>query len=169
LKQAHIYGAFTDDAANFVAHANAKATEVQLTHAALADQLRRMTQSPFYKGWIDYIPRLDSPNSNEKAKMALLPSRVVGLIFASAEAGGPGGKMSVEKALSIALQPVEVPGALFGTKKIPAYLLGTVESKNPRTWPTATKVAFINTDYYTTHYRFPTDAEMTKLLNELNK
>lgn len=169
LQQAHVYGAFTDNAATYIAHANAQATVVSLTRTTLEDYLRRMSASPLYKEWLDYIPRVDRPTEDDKAKMALLQARVVGLVSASGEAGGPGGKMSIEKALDIALRPASIPGALFGTKKIPSYLLGTVESKNPKEWPSATQVSFIDTDFYIRHHRFPTSAERDALMKALNK
>jgi hypothetical protein len=121
-KYASSMGKYTDNAMQFVAHANEASLNVKLTMEDMTERIRVMSTNPAYKD-LD-IPNLDKLNDKGKAKLALLHSEVFALMAASAKRG-PGKQMSVDAALAFALRKVTSEKGIFSDTKKPIYQLGT--------------------------------------------
>lgn len=169
-KKTSAFGKYTDDAMRFVVHANASVQDVKLTMDDLKNKLRIMKTNPAYKEW--KIPDPDGKGDDDKTDLALLQSRVLELMAASAK-GGPGKQMSLDAALNMALKDVVTGQRNWGitttTQKTPRYKLGTVGNTDISTWSTEAITKFINDDFYRVNSRLPTKAEFEKRLATLMK
>lgn len=161
------FGPFTDNAMQFVNHANNSADDVKLSMDKLKEELRVMKQNPAFKE-LKTIPNPDSNGEEDKASLALLNQKVIARIAASGKAG-PGKQMTVQQALSEELKPVVTGKGIFWDDKAPRYKLGTTAADDPKKWTKEAKTAFINDSFYRKNGRYPTPYEATVFMHQLDK
>ena len=161
------FGSYTDTAMQFVNNANALATTAKLPLDDLKNELRIMKRNPAFKN-LTTIPDPDVATPENKASLAILQSQVLSLMAASGSEG-PGRQMSVQQALSKALQPVVTDRGFFHDTKTPLYKLGTTEAGDPKGWSNDAKTAFINSEFYKAHGRIPSAQEFKMLKLQLEK
>lgn len=162
-KYASSMGKYTDNAMQFVAHANEASLNVKLTMEDMTERIRVMSTNPAYKD-LD-IPNLDKLNDKGKAKLALLHSEVFALMAASAKRG-PGKQMSVDAALAFALRKVTSEKGIFSDTKKPIYQLGTGDVEG---MSAAARSAFIGKEFYKVYNRMPNIDEVRILDAKLTK
>lgn len=142
------FGAFTDNAMQFVANVNNDLGKAKVTGEQMNDTLRALRLNPQYKG---FLP--DPDDKEDRAKMALLQGKVMEYMSASQTVPGKG--LPIDQAIIRATQAVtteEAWGWFSSDTKEPLYLLGaqgggSEAAKHPATWPKKTQDAYIDQQY----------------------
>lgn len=165
-KKTSAFGKYTDDAMRFVVHANASVQDVKLTMDDLKNKLRIMKTNPAYKDW--KLPDPDGKGDDDKTDLALLQSRVLELMAASAK-GGPGKQMSLDAALNHALKTVIVDKGTFWDTKTQMFKVGTVGYEDTSKWTDETVTRFINQEYFKRNGTLPSKVEFNRLYAEYKK
>jgi len=142
VKFAPQFGAFTDNAMQFVNGVGKDLGMAKLDNGEFKGLVRVMRENKLYK---DLLPNPEAKDDKEQAKMALLQSSVTEILAASNTA--PGKKISVREATLKAIEAYKTDSGTFFNTVEPAYVLGTdfatSYGNNPAKWPRATQDKYI--------------------------
>jgi len=142
VKFAPQFGAFTDNAMQFVNGVGKELGTAKLDNGEFKGLVRIMRENKTYK---DLLPNPEAKDDKEQAKMALLQSSVTEILAASNTA--PGKKISVREATLKAIEAYKTDSGTFFNTIEPAYVLGTdfatKYGNNPASWPRATQDKYI--------------------------
>lgn len=165
-KMAPKLGPYTDNAMQFVYHANAMAGNVKIPMDDLKNRLRILKRNPAYDKV--NIPDPDSSDSTNKANLAILQSKVLQLMASTAKAGGK--PMTVDAALDKYLQMVVYEkNTIFPDTTMNLYKTGTKGYEDVSRMTPEAKKAFAETEYLARYGRNAPPGVIDNLIREMDK